>query len=60
MPFELGLRTGELRAGDVTMLLQEQPLQILRMLAEREGGLFSREEICLILAYSEIRPDDGS
>jgi serine/threonine protein kinase len=43
--FELDLRTGELRSGDVTTILREQPLQILRLLVEAEGELVSREEI---------------
>ncbi len=43
--FELDLRSGELRANDQKTVLQEQPLQILRMLVEREGELVSREEI---------------
>ena len=43
--FELDLRSGELRAGDQKTVLQEQPLQILRMLVEHEGELVGREEI---------------
>ena len=43
--FELDLETGELRHGDAKIILQEQPLQILRMLVEREGGVVSRDEI---------------
>ncbi len=43
--FELDLRTGELRSGDVTTLLREQPLQVLRLLVEAEDELVSREEI---------------
>ena len=43
--FELDLRTGELCSGGEPTLLREQPLQILRMLVEREGELVSREEI---------------
>ncbi len=43
--FELDLKTGELCAGDLKNVLQEQPLQILRMLIEAEGELVSREEI---------------
>ncbi len=43
--FEIDLKSGELRDGDHTAVLQEQPLQILRMLVEREGELVSREEI---------------
>ena len=43
--FELDLKSGELRNGDHRAVLQEQPLQILRMLIEREGELVAREEI---------------
>ncbi len=43
--FEVDLRVGELRSAGRTVLLQEQPLQILCMLVERDGDLVSREEI---------------
>ncbi len=43
--FELGLTSGELCAGDDRVVLQEQPLQVLRMLVQREGELVTREEI---------------
>ena len=43
--FELDLRTGELRSGEATTLLREQPLQVLRLLVEADGELISREEI---------------
>jgi eukaryotic-like serine/threonine-protein kinase len=43
--FELDLRTGELRSRDLTTLMREQPLQVLRLLVEAEGELISREEI---------------
>jgi eukaryotic-like serine/threonine-protein kinase len=43
--FELDLRSGELCSDGQTVLLREQPLQVLRMLVEREGELVSREEI---------------
>jgi DNA-binding winged helix-turn-helix (wHTH) protein len=43
--FELDLRSGELCIGDGKTVLQEQPLQVLRMLIEREGRLVNREEI---------------
>jgi DNA-binding winged helix-turn-helix (wHTH) protein len=43
--FELDLRSGELCANDQKTVLQEQPLQILRMLVEREGELVGRSEI---------------
>jgi eukaryotic-like serine/threonine-protein kinase len=43
--FELDLKSGELCAGEEKTLLQEQPLQILRMLLGRDGGIVTREEI---------------
>ena len=43
--FRLDLKAGELRSGSTAVLLQEQPLQILRILVENEGTLVSREEI---------------
>ena len=44
-PFELDLRRGELRKEGRRVRLQEQPLQILRMLLESPGEVVSREEI---------------
>ncbi len=43
--FELDLRSGELCAGDRKIVLQEQPLRVLRMLVESEGELVGREDI---------------
>ena len=43
--FSLDLKAGELRSGSTAVLLQEQPLQVLRILIENEGALVSREEI---------------
>jgi eukaryotic-like serine/threonine-protein kinase len=43
--FSLDLKAGELRSGSTAVLLQEQPLQVLRILVENEGALVSREEI---------------
>src|SRR5215472_11832145 len=43
--FSLDLKAGELRAGNSAVLLQEQPLNVLRILIENEGNLVSREEI---------------
>jgi DNA-binding winged helix-turn-helix (wHTH) protein len=47
--FELDLRSGELRPleanGMRTIVLQEQPFQVLRLLLERYGELATREEI---------------
>jgi Tol biopolymer transport system component/DNA-binding winged helix-turn-helix (wHTH) protein len=47
--FSLDLKAGELRSGNTAVLLQEQPLQVLRILVENEGALVSREEIRKIL-----------
>jgi eukaryotic-like serine/threonine-protein kinase len=48
--FELDLRSGELRPlepgnGVRTIVLQEQPFQVLRLLIERSGEVATREEI---------------
>jgi len=43
--FELDLKAGELHKAGQTVLLQEQPLQVLRMLVVRAGELVTREEI---------------
>jgi DNA-binding winged helix-turn-helix (wHTH) protein len=43
--FSLDLKAGELRSGSTALLLQEQPLQVLRILVENDGALVSREEI---------------
>ena len=43
--FELDLKAGELHKGGRTILLQEQPFQVLRMLVEHRGEVVLREEI---------------
>ncbi len=48
--FELDLKSGELRPlepenGQRTIVLQEQPFQVLRLLIERNGEVATREEI---------------
>ena len=43
--FQVDLRAGELREGERTIYLQEQPLFVLRMLVERAGELVTRDEI---------------
>src|ERR1700756_2840126 len=43
--FSLDLKAGELRSESTAVLLQEQPLQVLRILVENAGALVSREEI---------------
>jgi serine/threonine protein kinase len=44
-PFELYLRSGELCKGPRKVILQEQPLQILKMLVASSGDLVTHEEI---------------
>src|SRR5215813_6356090 len=44
-PFEVDLRSRELRKSGVRVRLQEQPFQILTMLLERAGDVVTREEI---------------
>ena len=44
-PFELDLRAGELSGNGGTILLSEQPFQVLRMLVERGEAIVTREEI---------------
>jgi serine/threonine protein kinase len=43
--FDVDLRVGELRTGEGSSILTEQPLRVLRMLVARDGGLVEREEI---------------
>src|SRR5438128_3340158 len=44
-PFELDLRSGELRKNGSRVGLQDQPLQILSVLLERPGEMVTREEL---------------
>ncbi len=44
-PFELDLRSGELRAGRRLLRLQEQPFVILQMLLEKRGHVVTRHEL---------------
>lgn len=43
--YEVDLRTGELRKNGMRIRLQEKPLRVLALLAERQGQLVSREEL---------------
>jgi len=43
--FEFNVRSGELREGQRTVRLQEQPFQILKMLVEYPGEMVTREQI---------------
>jgi TolB-like protein len=45
-PFEVNLRSGELRKRGIRLSLQEQPLRILEALLERPGEVVSREALC--------------
>lgn len=44
-PFELDLRSGEMRRAGVLVRLQPQPFKVLALLAARPGELVTREEI---------------
>ena len=44
-PFELDLRSGEMRRAGVLVRLQPQPFKVLALLASRAGELVTREEI---------------
>src|SRR4029453_2819705 len=44
-PFQLDLRTGELRKAGARINLPEQPLQVLKALLDRPGDLVTREEL---------------
>jgi serine/threonine protein kinase len=44
-PFELDLKAGELHRDGQTVLLQEQPFLVLRMLLEQPGNVVTREEM---------------
>jgi serine/threonine protein kinase/tetratricopeptide (TPR) repeat protein len=43
--FVVDLRAGEIRDGERSVVLHHQPLEILRMLIEREGQIVTRDEI---------------
>lgn len=51
--FELDVTTGELRKEGRLIHLRHQPVQVLRLLLERSGGLVTRREIT-----SALWPDD--
>src|SRR5919106_5191874 len=44
-PFELDVRSRELRNGQTRVRLQDQPFEILRMMLERPGDVVTREEL---------------
>ena len=45
-PFELDVRSGELRKRGIRLQLREQPVRILLLLLEHPGELVVRTEIC--------------
>lgn len=47
--YEVDLNRGELRKGCVSVAIQEQPFQILRMLLQAEGEVVTREQLCAAL-----------
>jgi TolB-like protein/DNA-binding winged helix-turn-helix (wHTH) protein/lipoprotein NlpI len=55
--FEVNFRSRELRKQGSKIKLQEQPFQILAMLLERPGDVFTREEICQKLWASDTFVD---
>ncbi len=44
-PYEVDLRAGELRKGDTRVKIQDLPLRLLGILAEKPGEVVSREEL---------------
>jgi DNA-binding winged helix-turn-helix (wHTH) protein/Tol biopolymer transport system component len=47
--YEVDLNRGELRKEGVSVAIQEQPSQILRMLLQAEGEVVTREQLCAAL-----------
>jgi Tol biopolymer transport system component/DNA-binding winged helix-turn-helix (wHTH) protein len=43
--YQLDTRAGDLHKGDVTLRLHKQPLQVLLLLLEHQGGVVTREEL---------------
>src|SRR5271155_6288108 len=52
-PYLVDLRAGELRKNGSRIRLQEKPLRVLALLAERHGQMVSREEL-----KKRLWPDD--
>ena len=44
-PFEVDLRSGELRKHGIRLKLQDQPFQVLGLLLEHPGDVVTREEL---------------
>jgi DNA-binding winged helix-turn-helix (wHTH) protein len=56
-PFELDLNVWQLRKDGARVKIPQQPLQLLAMLLERPGLVFSREELCQRLWPSDVIVD---
>ena len=52
-PYELDVRSGELRKGGIRIKLREQPVRILTLLLEKPGEIVLREEIRELLWPSD-------
>ena len=60
-PYELDLRSAELRKNDLRIRLQDQPFQILVALLKHPGDVVLREEIRQRLrAFLSLPPDNAS
>ncbi|MHB8654137.1 MAG: winged helix-turn-helix domain-containing protein [Terriglobia bacterium] len=55
--FELDVRAGELRKSGLKIKLQPQPLQVLLLLLERPGEVFTREELRRKLWQADVYVD---
>jgi len=47
--FQVDLSRGELRKEGISVAIQEQPLQVLRMLLQADGEVVTREQLCSAL-----------
>jgi DNA-binding winged helix-turn-helix (wHTH) protein len=47
--FQVDLSKGELRKDGTSVAIQEQPLQVLRMLLQADGEVVTREQLCSAL-----------
>ena len=47
--FSVDLSSGELRKSGLRVAIQEQPLQVLRLLLQAEGEVVNREQLCATL-----------
>jgi TolB-like protein len=56
-PFELDQASGELRKNGAKIRLQEQPLQVLKMLLEQPGSVVTREELQRRIWHSDTFVD---